>query len=129
MAAMTDQLPVAATAPVTIEPGFGTAKVVVAGQDVSNLVSRVSFDQQAGKLPEVFLELDPRARPDAIQCDAVVNVVREVKQDPAEATLLFLENVDPTELDRCILEAMELGGPNTYGEACLAVFKAWARGD
>lgn len=112
-----------------IIPGFGQATVLVDGHDVSNHVTRVSFDQRGGQLPEVFLELSPRSKPDDIECEAVVHVVREVPEDAAAATARFLEAIDADELDRCVLATMELDGPQTYGAACLEVMRAWARGD
>jgi len=125
-----EQAPTATrTARVLIEPGLLSGRVVLDGQDVSNHVARVSYDHRAGSLPQVFLELAAQAAPASIECDAVVHVVQEVVQDQAAATLAFLEPIDPDELDRSVLAAMELGGPQTYGAAFLEVVRGWARGD
>jgi hypothetical protein len=104
-------------------------RVEVAGHDVSAQVSRVSIDHRAGQLPQVFLELRPGLDAGAIEVEGVVHVTREVRQDPMDAALAFLEPVDPAELERCALAAMEMGGPQTFGQAALEVLRGWARGD
>ena len=106
-----------------------TATINVDGTDLTNSISRITIDHHGGKLPQIFLEL-ARGKPiEEITVEGIVHVIREVKEDPADACLRFLEPIDPAELDRCVLEAMELGGPKQYGEAALHVLRGWARGD
>lgn len=123
---MGDEQPVA----VKIIPGIGKSEVYLDGQDVSALLARATIDLAGGQLPKVFLELTPVALPEQIECDAVVFVTKEIKEDPADAMLTFLSNIDPDELDRCILEQMGgLGEAQTYGTVCLEVFRKWASGE
>lgn len=114
---------------VRIEPRIGASKVILAGQDISALLSRVTVDLEAKQVPQVFFELSGMVLPEAIECQAVVHVTQVVQEDPAEAMLRFLENIDPDELDRCILESTGgLGEAQTYGVICLDVLRNWASG-
>jgi hypothetical protein len=115
---------------VKIEPGFGQSTIILDGQDVSNLLSRVTVDLAPKQAPQVFLELATTVLPEAIECQAVVRIVQIVAEEPAKAMLKFLENIDADELDRCILESMGgLGEAQTYGTVCLDVLRGWANGD
>jgi hypothetical protein len=112
-----------------VRPGAGRHQLLVGGQDVTRLVSRATVDVRAGDLPQVYLELARSASVEDFEGEGIVHTVREVPEDPAAACLRFLEPIDPEELDKAVLSSMEMGGPQTYGEACLAVMRAWARGD
>lgn len=105
------------------------AKLTLAGQPVENLVSRVSVDHVAGGLPTVFLELRPGIGPGQLGGIGHIVVRETIEEDPADAMLRFLEPIDPGELEKACLAAMELGGPETFGEAALSVLRGWARGD
>lgn len=117
------------TQAVRIAPGSPyAAPTVLLGEQIIADASRVSVDFSAGTAPRVFLEFDgEEVAP--LDLDAVVYITKEIKQDPAEACLQFLEPIDPAELQRCTLEIMEPGGPETFGEAALEVLRRWARGD
>jgi len=104
------------------------APTVQLGENLITDASRVTVDCQPGGPPKVFLEFGDRAVED-LQFDGVVHVVREVAADPLLVVDAFLENIDPSELQRAVLESMELGGPETFGEAALQVLRKWARGD
>lgn len=114
---------------VKYEPQGVKARVEVEGQDLSDLVSRVSIDHAAGDAPVVYLQLKPGTDVSAIDVEAFVHVKEVVQEDPADATLRFLEPIDAGEFERACLQAMELGGPATFGEAALAVLRGYARGD
>jgi hypothetical protein len=104
------------------------APTVQLGENLITDASRVTVDCQAGGPPKIFLEFEGKPVED-LQLDGVVHVVREVAADPLKIVDEFLSNIDPPELQRAVLESMELGGPETFGEAALAVLRKWARGD
>jgi hypothetical protein len=104
------------------------APTVLLGENLITDASRVTVDCEPGSPPKVFLEFEDRAVED-LQFDAVVHVVREVPADPLKIMSDFLENIDPGELDRCVLEAMDMGSPQQFGAVALEILKGWARGD
>lgn len=119
------------TVPVKITPVGAKSTVEVDGQDVSGLVSRVSFDHRAGEFPRVFLELTKGTPVEAIECEAIVSVADEAPDLAVlqQAVADWLAPLDPEELERASLEAMEMDGPQRFGEAALLVLGRWARGE
>lgn len=115
------------TVPVKIIPRGPESEVIVGGQDVSALLSRVSFDHRGGQFPQVFLELRTGVPVEALECEAIVRVA---DPEPApQAIADWLAGLDPAELERESLEAMEMGGPQRFGEAAMLVLGRWARGE
>lgn len=114
------------TARFKLTPGVGESTVILDGQNISNLLKRVTVDIKGGAFPAVFLELATQVPIDAIECDAVITVTQTVEQDPGIAVLEFFALLDPEELDREVLESFELGGPKSYGAAAFEVIKRWA---
>ena len=104
------------------------APTVQLGENLVTDASRVTVDCQAGGPPKIFLEFEGKPVED-LHLEGVVHIVRETVADPIEVVSGFLENIDSDQLDQAVLEAMELGGPGTYGAAALEVMKRWARGD
>lgn len=115
--------------PIRYAPSGELGELEVDGHDLSRLVSRVSIDHAAGEFPRVYLELKKGTPVEEVALEGVVHVKETVLQDPAEACLAFLEPIDPGELERACLAAMELGGAQSFGDAALAVLRGWARGD
>lgn len=109
--------------------GVVQAVLEVDGKDLSAVVSRVSIDHAAGSAPSVYLELKKGVPVEDVLLKGMVHVKETVHEDPADACLRFLEPIDPGELERSAMAALELGGPTTFGEAVLAVLRGWARGD
>jgi hypothetical protein len=125
MGAMTDP----ETQPVTIAwRNPFKAPTVQLGENLITDAARVTVDCVSGGPPKIFLEFVDKAVED-LQFPGVVHVVREVAAEPIELVVGFLEDLDPAELERVSLEKMEMGGPQTFGEAALLVLKEWARGD
>jgi hypothetical protein len=104
------------------------APTVLIGATLVTDASRVTVDCVAGEPPKIFLEFAEQPVED-LNLEGVVHVVKEVAADPLEAVGEFLDAIDPAELDRCVLAAMEMGGPQTYGAATVEAMKGWARGD
>lgn len=124
-----DEETLAASASVdfSYKPDGLTAVVTVAGQEIQGFLRRVTIDHGPAAFPKVFLELRSGVELDAIECKAVVSVVKEVLEDPLEAVQRFLEPLDPGEFEKACLAAMEMGGPATFGEAALYVLKEWTK--
>lgn len=116
------------TKPVKIAWGspFKAPSVLVGEQLVAD-ATRVTLDCKTGQAPEIFLEFEGQQVED-LELEGVVHVVREVPADPIAIVVDFLSELDPTELDRAVLQAQEMGGPQGFGEAALAVLKGWASG-
>lgn len=114
------------------QTGFSTASISVAGQDVTNVVSRFTVDHnpndRANPAPKVFLELKSSCELPELIVDASVYIRETVHEDELTATLRFLEPIDPTEFEKACLAAMEMGGPSTFGEAALFVLRGYAGG-
>lgn len=88
--------------------------------------SRVTVDCRSGEVPKVFLEFDTPV--EDLQFEGVVTVIREQVADPLEVMRSFLEDIDPSELEKATLEIQEMGGPQGFGEAALEVLKRWTSG-
>ena len=118
------------TEPLTVRyaPSGIRATLEVGGKDVTNYVTRMTIDHSALALPKVYLELSPKAELDEVLTEAMVHIREVVQEDPADAMLRFIEPLDPGEFERACLELMELGGPQTFGAAALAVLRAYAGG-
>lgn len=96
--------------------------VSVNGEPVPN-VRRVTLDCTTGDVPHLFLELLPDTR--ILEGQGVVVQRIEIPDDGLDAMAQFLDGLDPSELEREMLE--EFGGLSnaTTGEACLTVLKRW----
>lgn len=119
----------AKTLGIKYEPNGVTATLEVEGVDMTSLVRRITIDHVAREAPLVFLELKKGVELDPVIAEAVVHIREVVQEDPADATLRFLEPLDPGEFEKAILAAMELGGPQTFGEAALLVLRGYAGGN
>lgn len=105
------------------------APTVLVGATLIADATRVTVDCAAGEPPKIFLEFSEQPVED-LQLEGVVHVVKEVAADPIAVVSAFLEDIDPAELDRAVLAAMEMSsGLETYGQAALQVLGGWARGD
>jgi|GEM_PF-3156206 len=116
--------------PLTVRyaPNGGKAQLEVDGKDLSEHVGRVTIDHHGGSLAQVYLELSPKADLDEVLVEGMVHVKETVHEDPADATLRFLDPIDPAEFEKAVLSAMELGGPQTFGAAALHVLRGYAGG-
>lgn len=126
MGAMTDPAPT----PQPVRIAWGSpfkAPSVLLGEKLITEATRVTVDCQTGAAPKIFLELDEPV--EDLQFEGVVHVVREVAADPIELMTGFLDDLDPGELNRAVLQLMEIEGIETFGEAALKVLGRWARGD
>lgn len=103
------------------------APTVLIGENLITDASRVTVDCESGGAPKIFMEFEGKPVED-LQLDGVVYVVREVPADPIAIMVDFLSQIDPAELDRAVLAAQEMGGPQGFGETALAVLKGWASG-
>lgn len=103
------------------------APTVLIGENLITDASRVTVDCESGGAPKIFLEFEGKAVED-LQLEGVVHVVREVPADPIAIVVDFLSQLDPSELERAVLEAQEMGGPQSFGEAALLILKGWASG-
>lgn len=103
------------------------APTVLIGENLIADASRVTVDCESGGAPKIFLEFEGKPVED-LQLEGVVHVVREVPADPIEIITGFLSQLDPTELERAVLESQGMGGPQSFGEAALAVLRGWASG-
>jgi hypothetical protein len=105
------------------------APTVQLGENLITDASRVTVDCQTGGAPKIFLEFEGKPVED-LQFDGVVHIVREVAADPLKVVDDFLAELDGSELQRAVLESLELGdGEQTFGDAALKVLRGWARGD
>lgn len=107
---------------------FKAPTVQLASGQLITDASRVTIDCGTGMPPKIFLELPTDNLPD-LKLEGVVYAVREAPADPIRILTEFLDAVDPSELDRCVLESMGMGGPQAFGEVALGILKGWARGD
>lgn len=114
------------------QTGYSTARIAVAGHDLTGIVSRFTLDHdpndRSNPAPKVFLELKQSCELPEIISDASVYVRETVHEDELTATLRFLEPIDPAEFEKACLAALELGGPTTFGEAALFVLRGYAGG-
>lgn len=102
----------------TTSPGAST--VEVDGRDITNKVSRVVFEVEAGVLPRLGLEL--RTGAGVIEGSAVVTVY-------SPAVLDFFESVDPDALNEEVLKRMTSGmfSGSPAPVVALEVLQEWAR--
>lgn len=115
-------------ASIAITPDGMKASIVLDGADVSAVVSGYVIEHFASDFPIVTLRLSQAVDVETFVSEhALVRV--EVPQDPADAMLEFIAPLDAGEFEKAVLEIMELGGPQTFGEAALAVLKGYASGD
>jgi hypothetical protein len=103
------------------------APTVLIGENLITDASRVVVDCESGGAPKIFLEFEGKPVED-LQLEGVVHVVREVPADPIAIVVDFLSQLDPSELDRSVLQAQEMGGPQGFGETVLQILKGWASG-
>ena len=68
-----------------------TAKVEIAGHDLTKILTRISFDHSGNQLPKVYLELKPTMKLPEVLVDAVVYLRETILEDPADAMLRFIE--------------------------------------
>jgi hypothetical protein len=109
-------------------PNGVTARIVLDGVDVSTAVRAYSITQNALERPVVTLALTTQTDVEEFSAEnALIRV--EVPEDEASATLRFLEPLDAGEFEIAVLNSMEMGGPQTFGEAALEVLRSYARGD
>jgi hypothetical protein len=114
---------------VRYEPaGLTTPCVWVGDQEMTPHISRFSVDHEEGQLPRLYLELKPGTMPEQLGFTGYVHVRETVHEDAADAALRFLEPIDAAEFERACMQAMELGGPATFGQAALEVLRGYASG-
>lgn len=119
------------TEPQSVKIAWGSpfkAPTVLMGEQLITQASRVTLDCETGQAPKIFLEFDDQSV-EPLTLEGVVHVVREVPADPIAPVVEFLSNISGDELDRCVLEAMGMGGSQKFGDVALEIMKGWARGD
>lgn len=98
---------------VRIDPSGVLPVVEIEGVNVAGMVRRVTLDLNAGRPPEVFLELAPGHHcPDVLDCDAVVHVLR----DGADVRT-WLERIDAEALEQAVLNDADLS--TSFGQSFL----------
>lgn len=96
-----------------------TGYVTVDGLDLSHVLSGLSLFAAAGELPKLYLDVRPGVDVHVIADQAEVNAGPETAE--------WLVNLDGAELDRAVLERIELGS-GSPGTVALEVLAEWASG-
>ena len=118
------------TTPIRFQLAFDghSYAVAVDGQDVSNHVAAVDVHAVPHDLPRVVLHLRPTGTWPT-ELDLLARVEVGAPPDPGPAVAMFLEELDPLELERAALARMDL--ENVPGGGTAAVLRQlveWARG-
>ena len=102
--------------------------VSVDGRDVSDQIAAVQVHGSASDLPHVILHLRPTATWPA-DVDLLARVEVGVPPEPGPAAAVFLEALDPLEVERAALARMDLENvPGGGTAAVLRQLAEWARG-
>ena len=106
----------------TTQPG--RPQLTVNGEDLSSIVSSVTFQASAGEVPKILVEV---LEGGVVEGEGIVIV--PTHPDLAGAMTQWVGSLDPAELERLILaESAGLGG-GTTGEAIVEVLGRLLRGD
>lgn len=106
-----------------------TAVVEIGGHDVSQDVAAYSLAHRAGEMPQMVIELSPKATaPGAF--DGLAHVVIGDSPEPGPAAAAFLSAISPAELEKATLDRHDLmdGRPHELTRAMLALLREWALG-
>lgn len=112
--------------PVTITAGPGTARIELAGNDVSRHLRGYTIEQHVGGPPQVVLHTLPKH---GLVFDGLAQVAVATEADLGEAIGAFLCGINPAALDEAALARDDLdGSKNELTKAMLATLADWAQG-
>ncbi|MFJ7422737.1 hypothetical protein ACIQXD_29660 [Streptomyces uncialis] len=115
--------------PVRLEMHGPSAKVVIAGQDVSEQIRSYTVHHEVGQHPRMVVELAPDVTRAGL-IGGLTQVVVGEPPSPGDAAAAFLSAIDPAQLERAVLQRHDLmtGGPHEGTRATLAQLVEWAQG-
>jgi hypothetical protein len=104
----------------TIEAGL-VPKVILNGLNISAALSGFQLQVQTGEIPRLILRTKPGAGP--IKGAGVVTVESVPEEAIRRAILMFLETVDPEELDKKMLDGLGMGDTGSLTHQVLMLLK------
>lgn len=108
--------------------GPGKAEVLLDGRDITSQLKGVHIDAMAhDPAAYVVLELMPRA--EGVQFEGLARVAIGEQPDPGPAAAHFLAAIDPKELERVVLQRLDIdSGEGGLTGAMLRQLTEWASG-
>lgn len=109
---------------ITADGVMGT--VAIDGTDISKSVQGYNLEHRVGSAPLLVLYTAPHR---GLDFDGLAHIAVGDQQDPGEAVVAFLANIDPAALSRAALNRDDLDGtPHELTRAMLQQLADWAQG-